>query len=279
MQYRVYDLPVPGSPSPAATLTLYGMDIPHRIHPEETFPAVLVCPGGAYAWTSDREAEPVALCFLSMGFNVFVLRYHCAPSAHYPVPQLEAAAAMRLIRARAQEHRTDPDRVFVCGFSAGGHLAASVGILWKEGGFASALGCAPEEIRPTGMILGYPVITSGPRAHRGSFENLIGPDGDPALWDLLSLEKRVTGDTVPAFLWHTRTDGSVPVENSLLLSCALAQHGIPFEMHIYPKGVHGLSLANRLTAAPGAPEQIQPECTEWVRKAADWMLDGHWKDR
>ena len=278
MQYSESTLTVPGSPFPAS-LTFYGPDHRHMIHPGELFPAVLICPGGAYAWNSDREAEPVALCFLSMGFNAYVLRYPCAPDARYPIPQRTAAEAMRRVCAAAAEHRTDPDRIFICGFSAGGHLAASLGILWKKADWAASLSCDPEEIRPAGMILGYPVITSGPKAHRGSFENLIGPGGDPALWETLSLEKQVSADTVPAFLWHTRTDGSVPVENSLLLSLALAEHGIPFEAHIYPRGVHGLALANPLTASPGAPEQIQPECAEWIGKAAAWVLDGHWQDR
>lgn len=276
MEYSIAHLSVPGSPD-AASLTFYGPDHAHKIHPQERFPAVLICPGGAYYFTSDREAEPVALSFLALGFNAYVLRYHTSPAARYPVPQLEAAAALKWIRENADAHQTDPDRLFIAGFSAGGHLAASLGILWKEKAFSDALGCRPEAFRPTGMILGYPVITSGPKAHRGSFENLTG--GDEALKESLSLEKRVTPDTVPAFVWHTRTDESVPVENSLYLLCALAENGVPFEAHIYPKGVHGLSLANALTASPNTPQQIQEECAEWVRKAADWVIKEHWRDR
>ncbi len=275
MQYRKFSVRVPGAGT-ASSLTLYGQDLEEPIRKGRLSPALLVCPGGAYAYTSPREAEPVALVFLARGFNVYVLRYHCAPEARWPVPQLEAAEAIRMIRSQADETMTDPTRVFICGFSAGGHLAASVGILWKRAGWAAALKASDEEIRPTGMVLCYPVVTAGEKAHRGSIENLLGPEREDVSPLSVSLEKQVGTDCVPAFIWHTRTDPSVPVENSLYLAAALAENGVPFEMHVFPRGGHGLSLANALTDA-GDGGMIAADCAVWPQMAADWMLGEKWR--
>ena len=277
MQYRTFRLTVPGAKS-ACTLTLYGQDLDEPVRRGERHPALLVCPGGAYAYTSRREAEPVALVFLAMGFNVFVLRYHCAPEARWPIPQLEAAEAMRLIRSLSDETMTDSGRVFICGFSAGGHLAASLGILWKRGEWAEMLGTEPETIRPTGMVLCYPVITTGDKAHRGSVENLLGASAPAEDLFRASLEKQVKEETVPAFIWHTRTDASVPVENSLELARALASRGVPFELHVFPEGSHGLSLASRLTDSDGSGKDTVPYCAVWPQMAASWMLEDKWKN-
>ena len=275
MQYRKFSVRVPGAGT-ASSLTLYGQDLEEPIRKGRLSPALLVCPGGAYAYTSPREAEPVALVFLARGFNVYVLRYHCAPEARWPVPQLEAAEAIRMIRSQADETMTDPTRVFICGFSAGGHLAASVGILWKRAGWAAALKASDEEIRPTGMVLCYPVVTAGEKAHRGSIENLLGPEREDVSPLSVSLEKQVGTACVPAFIWHTRTDPSVPVENSLYLAAALAENGVPFEMHVFPRGGHGLSLANALTDA-GDGGMIAADCAVWPQMAADWMLGEKWR--
>ena len=276
MQYRRFSVRVPGAGSPCS-LTLYGQDLEEPIRKGRRSPALLICPGGAYLYTSPREAEPAALVFLARGFNVFVLRYHCAPEARWPVPQLEAAEAIRMIRSHADETMTDPGRVFICGFSAGGHLAASLGILWKSAGWAAALKADDKEICPTGMILCYPVITSGEKAHRGSIENLLGPGRKDVSPLSVSLEKQVGPDCVPAFIWHTRTDGSVPVENSLYLAAALAENGIPFEMHVFPHGGHGLSLANSLTDSSGDGGMVAADCAAWPQMAADWMLEEKWR--
>ena len=276
MQYRDFPIRVPGAPSPCS-LRFYGQDLDEPVRQGRRHPALVVCPGGAYAYTSRREAEPVALVFLAKGFNVFVLRYHCAPEARWPVPQMEAAEAVRLVRSLADETLTDPDRVYICGFSAGGHLAASLGILWKRAGWAEKLGTVPEIIRPTGMILCYPVITAGEKAHRGSVDNLLGHPGTKEELDGVSLEKQVTPDAVPAFIWHTRTDGSVPVENSLYLACALSECRIPFELHVFPRGGHGLSLANRLTDDRDNDSDGAADCAAWPGMAAAWMLEEKWR--
>ncbi|MGI6263932.1 MAG: alpha/beta hydrolase [Acutalibacteraceae bacterium] len=257
------DYAAAGAPSPneAARLYTYLLDDIREL-PFHTRPAVIVCPGGGYSGTCDREAEPVAVRFNALGCHAFVLRYHCAPH-RYPVALLEAAAAVAEVRAHAQEWHVDPDKIFILGFSAGGHLAASLGTLWNAEPVARLY---PDgQARPGGMILCYPVISSGKYANRGSFENLLGPDPDPALWQFLSLEERVSADTVPAFIWHTYDDGCVPVHNSLMMATALRQHDVPLEMHIYPHGDHGLALANDQTA------RDVPACQPWPELAAAWI--------
>lgn len=243
-------------------------------------PLVLICPGGAYAYTSVREGEALAMQFLAMGYHAAVLKYSCAP-ARYPVALTELATAIALIRQHALEWHVDPEAVIVLGCSAGGHLAASLGVLWKEDFPAKAVSIGRENrslLRPDGMILCYPVITSGEFAHRGSFENLLGEtegekerlkDKDSLLCKL-SLENRVTSETPPTFIWHTFTDGSVPVENSLLFVSALRRAGVPTEFHMYPEGGHGLGLANRLTETRDG-RAIQEECTSWIPLVHTWL--------
>ena len=161
-------------------------------------------------------------------------------------------------------------KVIVLGCSAGGHLAASMGVFWQEAFLAEAVGLKAEEneiLRPDGMILCYPVITSGEFAHRGSMDNLLGADRcmDETWLEKMSLEK------VPkAFIWHTFTDGSVPVENSLMFVSALRKAGVNTEFHMYPVGGHGLGLANRLTQNPGGTA-IQEECTSWITLVKTWL--------
>lgn len=235
-------------------------------------PAVLICPGGAYAYTSDREAEPLAMCFLAAGIPAFVLRYSVAEvsDAKFPTSLREVSLAMAYIRAHGEEWRIDPNRIFVCGSSAGGHLAASLGVHWDKELVWKGAGIAYGTNRPAGTILMYPVISSGEKQHAGSFCHLMGETETPQLREFLSLEKQVSGNTPPAFLWHTFADTSVPVENSLLYAAALAEHHIPFELHVYPRGGHGLALANELTSL-GDPALVVPECQEWVGNAIRWV--------
>lgn len=234
-------------------------------------PLILICPGGGYARTSDREAEAMALQFLAMGYHAAVLRYSCAP-AKYPTALLELASCMVLIRGNAEEWHVDAEKIVVQGCSAGGHLAASLGMFWDEDFLAEGIGLEGpdhELLRPNGMILCYPVITSGEFAHRGSFENLLG-DRQEELGEKMSLEKQVTDKTPRAFIWHTFSDGSVPVENSLFLVSALRKAGIPTEFHMYPRGEHGLALANHLTETSDG-RALQEECTSWIGLARTWL--------
>ncbi|MDR2043161.1 MAG: alpha/beta hydrolase [Clostridium sp.] len=239
-------------------------------------PFILVCPGGGYAYTSDREAESLALQFLAMGCHAGVLRYSCAP-ARYPAALLELASAVLLVRGNAEEWRVDEEKIVVQGCSAGGHLAASYGMFWNEDFISAAIGLEGpdhEILRPNGMILCYPVITSGEFAHRDSFAHLLG-SREEELKDKMSLEKQVSAGTPQTFLWHTFEDQCVPAENSLLLVAALRKAGIPVEFHLYPKGGHGLSLANRLTATPEG-YAIQEECQTWLGLAKTWLEKNIW---
>lgn len=243
-------------------------------------PVVLICPGGGYEYTSEREGEVLATQFLAMGYHAAVLYYSCAP-ARFPVALTELATAVQMLRSRADEWFIDPNAVIVLGSSAGGHLAACMGTLWEEDFLAEALALKETDrrmIRPDGMILCYPVITSGVYAHRGSFECLLGKEeGSLERWNdktsllaKLSLENRVNSKTSPAFIWHTYTDGSVPIENSLMMVNALQKAGVPTEFHMYPRGGHGLSLANRLTRHRDG-SAMQEECTSWITLVHTWL--------
>ena len=233
------------------------------VEPERRRPLALIFPGGAYAWRSDREAEPVALRLLSLGIQAAVVHYSVAP-ARYPKALEEAAEAVAYARAHAEDWLCDPHRIAVLGFSAGGHAAAHIGMKWYQ--MPQGMSC-----RPDAMILSYPVISSGLYAHRESIKNLLGDDYEN-LKEEVSLEKFVRDDTPPVFLWHTREDGSVPVENSLLLAEALCRHGIAFELHVWQQGGHGLSLAND-QVYPAGSGNIRPECQEWIEMAARWLQE------
>lgn len=233
--------------------------------------AVIVCPGGGYRFLSDREAEPIALQFLAAGFATFVLRYGVKENAKDYRPLKAAALAIRYVRENAAKYNVDPNYVFICGFSAGGHLAASSGVLWENPALDEVLEGAPRDIaRPTGMILSYPVITAGPLAHQGSVNNLCGKVGptDEERYPF-SLEKHVSATTPPAFLWHTFNDEIVPVQNSLMMASAMREAGVPFEMHIWPAGPHGSALANEITMSE-QEKFLLPDAAEWVSLAIRW---------
>lgn len=230
-------------------------------------PLILICPGGGYQKVSDREADPVAAKFYAMGYHTAILRYSVAP-APYPTALLQLAGAMKLIRDRSNQWLIDTDKIIVAGFSAGGHLACSLGVFWREEFLGKYYKCNSEIFRPNGLILGYPVITSGEYAHEESFVNLLGDQED--LIDKVSLEHLVNEDMPPAFLWHTDSDPAVPVENSLLLYMALHQYNIPAEFHVFQNGGHGLSLATPLSQGSDG-RGIQKECQTWIDLAHTWI--------
>lgn len=231
---------------------------------------IIICPGGGYEFTSDREAEPIALKFVAQGFNAVVIRYSIAP-VRYPTALLELAETVRYVREKEKEWNVDTEKVIVCGFSAGGHLAGSLGALWNNEIIEKYLDIKNEEVKPNAMILCYPVISSGEFAHKGSFDSLLGEKEAEISRENLSLEKLVSIETPKTFLWHTFDDGTVPVQNSLLFSNALASNKVQFELHIYPSGVHGLGLCEEITAMNGRSEHINSHIASWFNLACQWI--------
>ena len=249
-------------------MTVYSPDNSEAIDSTRKRPTVVICPGGAYKYTSDREAEPVALRFIAADFNAVVLRYSPTPTT-FPSALMELAEAVLTLRKNADKWNIDVNKIIICGFSAGGHLAASFCCHWDKPFVTDYFGCA-DNLKPNGMILGYPVITSGEKAHRGSFEYLLGDEiNNKELLKFVSLEKQVNESTPSAFIWHTFTDGSVPVENSLLLASSLAEKNISTELHIFPNGPHGLSLADNSVSNENLDEY--KECRAWVDMAIRWI--------
>lgn len=253
-----------------ATLTVFAQEQRQGIGygEDEKHHAVVVLPGGGYRGLAEREADPITMQYLAAGYSVFLLRYSCAPD-RYPNALLQVAATIAHIRQNFEEYHVD--KIVTCGFSAGGHLSASAGILWNEPVISETLGIPNEMCKPDGMILSYPVITWGEKAHKGSFYNLLGEDAPEEKRIEMSLDGRVNSDTVPAFIWHTYQDAGVPVENSLYLAAAMRKNDIPFELHIFPEGPHGLALANRLTWNPGNDALINPSAEKWMEMSKLWI--------
>lgn len=205
--------------------------------------AVIVCPGGGYGMRAAHEGEPIARWLNSIGIHAFVLRYRVSPY-QYPSALMDVQRAVRYVRHHAADYRLNENKIGVLGFSAGGHLTASIGTHYDEGNPQAADVIDRQSCRPDAIVLCYPVITMKlPFTHEGSRRNLLGDNPDQQLVELMSCEGQVTSDTPPTFLWHTSDDGAVPVENSILFASALRQAGVPFDLHVYEKGRHGLGMA------------------------------------
>lgn len=224
--------------------------------------AVIVCPGGGYGFLAvGHEGEEVARWLNERGVAAFVLRYRIAPRYRHPAPLQDVQRAIRLVRSRAEQWQVNPQRIGVWGFSAGGHLAATAATHFDHGNPDSPDPVERVSCRPDFCILAYPVISfTEPFTHKGSRNNLLGPNPDPKLLEDLSNEKRVTPQTPPTFLFHTNEDKGVPPENSVVYYLALRRAGVPAELHIYEKGPHGVGLA-----------QKDPVLRTWPDRLADWL--------
>ncbi len=229
-------------------------------------PAMLVVPGGGYGFISEREGEPVAVCFICAGFAAFTLVYTIL--AAYPVPFIEAGMAMAYIRLNADKYGVDKTKVAAIGFSAGGHLTGLLATMFGDKSLKETLGKNAALVRPDAVILSYPVITTGQKTHGGSAETVSG--GNAELREMLSVEKRVTKNSPPAFIWHTFEDDCVPVENALLAAKAYRENGVPFELHIFEKGWHGASVLNREVNDGEIPEEVRRN-EVWVALALSWL--------
>jgi acetyl esterase/lipase len=230
--------------------------------------AVVIFPGGGYQHLSmDKEGSAVATWLAGKGVAAFVVRYRLGPTYHHPVMLNDAKRAIRTVRSRAAEWKIDPARIGIIGFSAGGHLASTLGTHFDAGDVTSNDPVERASSRPDFMMLLYPVITmrADSVTHRGSRLNLLGENPDPSLERLLSNETQVTPETPPTFLVHSSDDKTVPVQNSLLFYQALRRNGVPAEMHIFEYGGHGFGLAPT-DAVLGA----------WTTMAEAWMRRHGW---
>jgi acetyl esterase/lipase len=234
--------------------------------------AVVVCPGGGYAMHAmEHEGREVAAWLNSLGIAAFILKYRLGPRYQHPAMLQDAARAIRTVRARGEEWGVDPGRVAILGFSAGGHLASTAGTHFDDGDPSAEDPVERQSSRPDRMILVYPVIAlATPYAHGGSKRNLLGDNPPEELVRSLSNETQVTARTPPAFLVHTNEDLAVPPENSLLFAMALRREQVPFELHLFEKGPHGLGLgtgAKQFRIAPDSAFQAWPKlCETWLRR-------------
>ncbi len=229
--------------------------------------AILVIPGGGYQNVcSEREGEPIALAFMAHGYNAFVLHYSAGKEV-FPTHLIEASSAIKHIKDNADTYNIDPENVFVVGFSAGGHLAASLGTMWDKKEIYDVLDMPNGYNKPKGMMLIYPVISA--KYHGFSFDNLLGKDKTEESLKMCSIENCINENSSPAFIMHTSNDEVVNVSNSLTLANALADKKMKFEMHIYPDAPHGVALGNEITKC-GVEKWCNPSIAKWVDNAVEW---------
>ncbi len=224
--------------------------------------AIVVCPGGGYGALASHEGHDVAVWLNSIGVTAVVLKYRLGSKGYrHPAMINDAQRAIRTVRAKAADWKVDPNRVGIMGFSAGGHLSATAATHFDAGDANAKDPIDRMSSRPDVAILCYPVITlTDPYAHAGSRKNLLGDNPPKELIDLLSNEKQVTDKTPPTFLFHTEDDKGVPVENSLLFAAALRKAKVPYEIHIYETGRHGVGLA-----------KDNPALSTWPKLLENWL--------
>jgi len=224
-------------------------------------PAVLICPGGAYLFTSDREAEPIALAYAAKGFQAFVLRYSVGKEACYCKPLQEASLAIKLMREHADTWHIDPNRIASVGFSAGGHLAAWVGLCGEH--------------KPNAMILGYPALELWKPGDEPGVnplqQSLLGDDYQEGQAEVLNLAMHVTNTAIPMFCWHTQEDVLVSSQSVLRFARAYADSGALYELHIFQQGEHGLSLGTYITAN-GRKAMTNTTVAKWLDMSVDWFF-------
>ena len=232
--------------------------------------AILVIPGGGYGMVcSDREGEPIAMAFMPYGYNAFVLHYSVKKDP-FPSHLIQASKAMKYIKDNAERFNINTEKVFVVGFSAGGHLAATLGTMWNKKEIYEEVDMPKGYNKPAGMMLVYPVISGGEISHANSFRNLLCTQ-EPTEEQLqsVSIENFIDENSSPAYIIHTSNDNVVDVRNSLVLADRLAAQKIKFELHIYPDAPHGIALANEITKC-GNEKWCDSSMAEWVKNAVSW---------
>lgn len=231
----------------------------------EKYPVMVVVPGGGYSMVSQREADPIAFEYLTAGYNVFTLTYSVGEKARNFTPLKELSKTLMTIRENAEEWNCDPEKVAVVGFSAGGHLCASLATLWDSPELRAVLDTKGGLNRPNAAVLSYPVITADEFAHKGSILNVSGcPEGSEG-YRFFSLDRHVSPDTCPVFIWHTVEDNAVPVENTIKFITELQKHKVSFECHIFPTGHHGISVCTQETGS------FDPYNGRWMQLSKEWL--------
>lgn len=252
----------------AGMLSCYIHETPDSVSPSRLRPGILILPGGGYGHVSRREGEPVALRFAAMGYNAFVLEYSVAPH-RFPTALREASMAMAYIRGNARKMETDSTMIAAIGFSAGGHLCGCLGTMYDA---AEVADIAPAgQLRPDALGLCYSVAVSHGRTHAGSFDNFCGDDADLRI--RLSLDRLVRPDMPPVFLWHTRSDETVPCRNSLILADKLQHLGVDFALHMYRSGKHGLSTADHQAFPARSVPCVSADVPGWLDSMAQFFAE------
>lgn len=265
------------------TLTTYVLqDSPEMLNGKKR-PCVLICPGGAYLSLSDREAEPVALRFAAMGYHAFVLRYSVDGRGSYPAPMLEIGMAVLCIHEHAEEWLVDTEKIALCGFSAGAHNVSMYATNWQREVFQEYFGKNADKLKPAAVLLGYTlsdyVYMKEAKADMEPMEKqmfaasnksfLGSEDAQEELLIKASPARFVTESVPPTFLWATAADRLVPVQHTIRMAHALADKKIPFELHIFEEGDHGLSLA--IQASAMAETEINETAAQWIPMAENWL--------
>lgn len=280
------------------TLTTYVISDSPELLNGAARPAILICPGGAYLGCTDREAEPVALRFAAMGYHAFVLRYSVffqgkkvarTPGVKHerkehsvhPNPIRDIAKAMLIIRENEEEWKIDTEKIALCGFSAGAHNCAMYSVYWNTPLIYEYFHSEPEIFKPAATILGYTLSDyflmkdcsrEGMAKEIFELSNLAlagSQNPDDTTLNSISPALHVTDNTPPMYLWATSEDSSVPVEHTLRMATALSRKKIPFEVHVFETGDHGLSLANQASA--GDIAQINADAANWIPMAENWL--------
>ncbi len=270
-------IPFPFEGKNNGSLTLY-CQTPNEGQILQRRATILVIPGGGYGFVSYREAECVALKFCSEGYNAAVLDYSVYPDSLFPQSLCEASLAIAHLKENAEEYNIDPERIVTCGFSAGGHLALSLGAFWNEKWLSDRVGKENELLRPAAQILCYPVVSSDPKiAHLKSIERILGENPKEEYISLVSLENQVSENMPATFLWSSFTDNAVPCENSMVLAQKLKEKNIPLEFHLYGWAPHGLSLADKTVEteksilSPKEKRYENPHVATWFPLCKQWL--------
>lgn len=269
-----------------ASLTMYIPELISEASGGKERPAVIICPGGAFMGITEKEAEPVALRFLSEGFCAFVLRYSIgAGMAQFPAPFIDAAAAVMLVRESAGRFGIDPDQICICGFSAGGHVAAFLAATWQEDYLSKALKKDAAWFKPNALLLGYPILDLSVLKQKNEvkapelktllemmFSNILGAEQpkEAALkeWNVAS---RITSRMPPTFLWSTTGDSLIAAEDYRDFISALSTLRIPYEYHMFEKGSHGMSLGDRTVGFSKEEAEGHGNTLKWTELAIDWV--------